>query len=179
MIKKVGITLTVLVALAFGGSFLLPADYTASRTTEIAVPAPYIYEFLITQRNHEIFSPWKAEDQTLKMTYNEIRSGVGSAYSWTSENSGTGTSTIKSLKPNEAIRADLVFDGMGESEGWWRLHAQGDKTTVTWGFDGQASGMMERYMGLMMDSFVGPQFESGLALLKAHIEPEYTKSKSM
>ena len=37
---------------------------------------------------------------------------------------------------------------------------------------------MDRYMGVMMDSFVGDSFEDGLKRLKAHLEPKYAEHKA-
>ena len=45
------------------------------------------------------------------------------------------------------------------------------KTAVTWGFETDlGSNPMARWMGLMMDSWVGGDYEAGLSNLKALVE---------
>ena len=47
----------------------------------------------------------------------------------------------------------------------------GDGTHVTWSFDSDmGAGPIGRYFGLLMDRMVGPDFEGGLANLKALAE---------
>ena len=54
---------------------------------------------------------------------------------------------------------------------WIELTPNGGTTRVTWGF-GADTGFnpVARYVGLLMDRAIGPDYEKGLARLKAKAE---------
>ena len=102
----------------------------------------------------------------MKVTYSSNNPvGKGSYYSWMGEKSGEGKLTILEEVPNQSIKTQLDFKGMGTSYGKWKFEETGNGTKVTWGFDSELSGFT-KWMGLTMDSFLGGQFEEGLAEIK-------------
>jgi carbon monoxide dehydrogenase subunit G len=74
--------------------------------------------------------------------------------------------------PNRRVDYSLAFQDFGmSSRGQLRLTPEGEGTRVTWTNEGDMGGNpVNRYFGLLMDRMVGPDFEAGLANLKAAAE---------
>ena len=94
--------------------------------------------------------------------------------SWASNdpNVGAGSQTITEHVPNSRVAVDLDFGAMGKSQAYWDLKPEGTGTSATWGFKMKLDGMMDRWFGLLMDRFIGPDYEKGLAKVKALAEKE-------
>ena len=72
---------------------------------------------------------------------------------------------------NKRVVSALDFGDMGLAEASYDLSQEGDITTITWGLKADmGAGAMGRWMGLMMDDWVGADYERGLSNLKALIE---------
>jgi hypothetical protein len=57
------------------------------------------------------------------------------------------------------------------AEAWWLLSPEGDGTRVTWGLDSDmGNNPIGRWMGLMLDGFVGADYERGLEQLRQTVE---------
>lgn len=166
MLKKILIVIGALVALFVVVGLLLPQTYGMSRDTTVDAPIAVVFDQVNDLTKNEAWSPWMAADPTMKVTYGDIRSGVGATYSWTSENMGSGSLTVAKVDPPNEIVNTLAFDGQGEGKGIWKFEQAGDSVKVTWSMEGQATGIADRYFGLFIDSMVGGQFETGLANLK-------------
>ncbi|MGB9142681.1 MAG: SRPBCC family protein, partial [Aestuariivirga sp.] len=94
--------------------------------------------------------------------------------SWASNNPnvGSGSQVITESVPNSRVGVDLDFGAMGKSQAYWDLKPEGTGTSATWGFKMKLDGMMDRWFGLLMDRFIGPDYEKGLARVKALAEKE-------
>ena len=93
--------------------------------------------------------------------------------SWRSEdpNVGSGMQEIVEVDPGSRVRTRLVFDGFDSaSYSTFRLEPVDGGTRVTWEFEANLDSLMGRYMGLMMDKWVGTDYENGLAKLKEVVE---------
>ncbi len=99
--------------------------------------------------------------------------GVGNKLTWASEHPqvGNGTQEITASVENERVETALDFGSMGTADAFFSLKANGDVTDVTWGFTtDMGSNPVSRWMGLMMDKWVGGDYETGLNRLKALVE---------
>ncbi|MCY4178887.1 MAG: SRPBCC family protein [Litoreibacter sp.] len=73
--------------------------------------------------------------------------------------------------PNESVKNALDFGDMGTAIADYKLVEEGGITTVTWGLTADmGAGPIGRWMGLMMDDWVGADYERGLSNLKALVE---------
>ena len=89
--------------------------------------------------------------------------------SWRSEhpNVGNGAQEIVEIQPGTMVKTKLTFEGFDTpSYATFTLEPADSGTRVTWSFDANMDTMLGRYMGLMMDKWVGADYESGLARLK-------------
>ncbi|MFQ5674932.1 MAG: SRPBCC family protein [bacterium] len=171
MLKKILIGIVGLVVLLAVVGLLIPSSYRVERSIQINAPVETVFAQVVDVKNWENWSPWKEQDPTINTTYGDVTSGIGGHFSWTSENSGDGSLTITEVEENRKIKTDLDFGDQGTANGFWMFTQNDEGVKVTWGFSGDFGyNLMGRYIGLMMDSFAGPDLEKGLANLKKTAE---------
>ncbi len=167
MLKKILMGLVGLIVILVIIGLVLPSGYSMQRSIVINAPVDVIFGQVVELQNHSAWSPWEAADSTIVNTYGELTMGVGATASWTSENSGEGTMEITEVVENTSIATALDFKDEGTANGAWTFEETEEGVNVTWGFSGDSGyNLIGRYMALMMEKMVGPQFEAGLAALK-------------
>ncbi len=172
-VKRIILALLVLILLLVGVSFLLPGKAEVSRSITIDAPAEAIFPFVNSMQETEKWSPWLSRDPETKLAYSGPDTGVGNTLNWSSENPqvGTGTQEIVESVPDQVVRTELDFGPMGTAIASFVLQPEGSGTQVTWGFVSDLGlNPMSRWMGLMMDGWVGGDYERGLENLKALVE---------
>jgi hypothetical protein len=166
----------IVVALAivfFGGAFLLPKNVEVARAVEIDAPASDIFPYLNSLKAAGEWSPWLGRDPEVQLTYSGPEEGVGAKLEWASEHPqvGEGVQEITLSDPGKRVETALDFGPMGSALAAFDLVEAGGKTTVTWGFETDlGNNPMGRWMGLMMDRWVGGDYEAGLSNLKSLVE---------
>jgi carbon monoxide dehydrogenase subunit G len=90
--------------------------------------------------------------------------------SWKSAKLGDGSMTISEFVANQKVASTLDFGAMGKAASTMTLEAAGAGTKVTWGFASTQNGPIERWFGLMIDRWVGADYEKGLTALKTLAE---------
>lgn len=162
----------IFVVMALGG-YLFPAKYEASRSIEISAPVELVFSYVNNPQKGESWSPWLASDPSTKVAYNDIAEGPGAGYTWNGQNSGEGKATITESIPNQKIVMTLDFKDQGLATAVWTFAPSGTGVKATWALQGDAGkNPLARYVGLMMDSLVGPMFEDGLTRLKKVAEEQ-------
>lgn len=161
-------------ALLLIGGLFLPAKVRVERQIEIARPASFIYQFVNGFKRYNEWSPYVAKDPARQYEYSGPETGIGAKMAWTGKILGDGSQTIVEAKENQLIVTDLVFEG-GGGKAIYQLVPKEDSTSVTWAFESDAgtsllTSIPGRWMNLLMDHFVGPDYEVGLANLKARVE---------
>ena len=171
--KIVKILLGIIVALAalivIGGMFL-PSEQHVERSIVIEAEPAEVFSLVNDFREWNKWSPWAAYDpEGTRYEFSGPATGVGSKMSWSSEhpNVGSGTQEIVDSQFNTMVRSELRFDGFdAPSYATFTLEPTDSGTRLTWSFDANLDNMLGRYMGLMMDDWVGGDYERGLARLK-------------
>ncbi|MEL6169292.1 MAG: SRPBCC family protein [Pseudomonadota bacterium] len=166
--------LIALLAVVFvAGAYLLPRNVEVARSIEINATADDVFPHVNALQAAENWSPWLGRDPEVQLTYSGPEAGVGNKLEWMSEHPqvGNGTQEIIGSEPGKSVTSALDFGPMGQATARFDLAEASGVTTVTWGFQSDM-GMnpMGRWMGLMMDSWVGGDYEAGLANLKALVE---------
>lgn len=173
LLKKLLMALVVLAIVFVAGGFLLPARSHVERETTIARPPAEVYAMLDSYRRFNTWSPWHARDPKTVYAFEGPERGVGASMRWSSERSdvGKGRQTIVESAPDRKVAMKLEFEGQGDAIATFVLTPEGDGTRVVWGFDAE-HGMnpVSRWFGLLFDRMIGPDFEQGLAKLKAVLE---------
>jgi hypothetical protein len=90
--------------------------------------------------------------------------------SWQSAKLGDGSQTIVDYVEDRRIASALDFGEMGKAQASFELSPVGADTGVTWGFRTALANPLERWMGLLYERWIGPDYEKGLVKLKAAAE---------
>jgi len=174
IIRIVVIGVAGLFALVFAFGLFLPRTATVERAVTIDATADAVFPHVNSMRAFHEWSPWRLRDPDALYAFDGPDSGVGSRMSWRSdeEDVGAGSQVIVESEPNAYVRTNLEFGGQGDAAATFRIDPAGDgAVTVTWGFEADmGANPLGRYFGLMMDAFVGKDYETGLARLKALVE---------
>lgn len=148
--------------------------YTVERSVTVDAPPARIYAQIVDFRNWRNWSPWEGLDPQLRRTYSGAEAGTGAVYGWSgNRKAGKGRMAITDTTEPSSVRVDVVFEKP------WKTHtdttftitAQGAQTRLTWSMTGRNT-LMTRAMSIIksMDGLLGPDFEKGLAELKATAE---------
>ena len=174
VLKAIVWVLAALVVIFVGGGYLLPNEVTVQRQTVINAPQDKVFALVDGYKRFNEWSPWAELDPKTQYTFEGPESGVGAKMSWASNNPnvGTGTQMITEHVPNSHVAVELDLGAMGKSQAYWELKPEGTGTSATWGFKMKLDGMMDRWFGLLMDRFIGPDYEKGLAKVKDLAEKE-------
>ena len=161
-----------IVLLIVGAGFFLPSSFSVQRSAEINAPPRKIYDLIVEPKQWARWSVWTQRDPGMKITYSGPPFGMGAKWAWVSKTEGTGSMEFTRVEPDRAVEYALSFPDFGmRSSGALRLEPSGNATRITWTNAGDVGGNpLKRYLPLMMDRMVGPDFEAGLANLKALAE---------
>jgi uncharacterized protein YndB with AHSA1/START domain len=170
--KIVQWTLAVIGAIALSlviGGFFVPSKFTVERATVINAPPKKIYDYVVEPKLWSKWSAWHQRDPDMRIKYSGPPFGMGAKWSWESKTEGNGSMEFTRVEPDRAVEYSLWFpDYAMRSNGALRLEPAGNATRVTWTSSGDTGGNpMKHYLTLMMDRMIGPDFEAGLANLKA------------
>ncbi|MGI9283759.1 MAG: SRPBCC family protein [Pseudomonadales bacterium] len=166
----------VLVLVAVGA--VLPDTTHVERSVVIDAPPDHVFTFANNIKNFNQWSPWHPIDPNTKYSFSGPDQGVGAKMTWQSDhkNVGSGSQEIMQSQANELVKVFLDFGDMGVADAIYALKPEGEGTHFTWAFDTEHGwNLMGRYFGLMMDSWVGTDYEKGLAKLKQVVETDYNK----
>ena len=171
VLKILGIGLLVIIVLVVGISFFLPKTYHIERTVSIDAPAAQVHRLTSDLQNGwPQWEPWSEMDESIETTYGDIVAGVGATQAWTGKD-GDGTLAFTVCDVAAGIEYDMTFNvDQYISTGKLSYTPTATVTDVTWEMDGGVSGVIGKYFGYMMDSMVGPMFETGLDNLKVAVE---------
>lgn len=147
--------------------------FRVERSIVIDAAAAAIFPHINDFRAWEAWSPYEKMDVNLAKTYSGPQSGVGAAYAWIGKKAGAGSMEIvQSQAPSKiVIKLDFTKPMTAHNTAEFTFEPQGKATKVTWAMQGPNT-FMSKVMGLFfsMDKLVGPQFDEGLASLKAICE---------
>lgn len=163
-----------LLLLIVGGAYLLPREVQFSRSVHINAPPEKVFAVLNSYKRFGEWSPWASLDPKMTYTFSGPESGVGAKMEWASNDPsvGKGTQQITASEPPTHLTADVDFGEMGTSQALWDLKAEQGGTLATWSFHMTLEGVLDRWTGLLMEKFVGPDYEKGLSNLKALAEKD-------
>lgn len=160
----------------------LPSSGHVERSIVIPQVPEVPFNLVNCLKDWEKWSPWHKMDKQMKIRYSGPPEGKGASYDWTSDHDkvGNGRQTIVDSRPAEYVLMDMEFAEGGPARcGFYFLKTQGG-TEVKWTIDSDAGwNLPARYFILLMDYFVGPHFEDGLASLSAESAKVALKNFSM
>ncbi|WP_374348155.1 SRPBCC family protein [Chitinimonas sp.] len=172
LFRRAVLAMFCLVLLLVGVGFLLPRHFSISRSTVIQAPAERIYAELEYPKAWRSWSVWPRRDPAMKISYSGAEHGVNARWSWESKTEGSGSMTFTASDPGRQLVYKLEFPEFGMvSTGSLSLEPVAGGSKLSWTNEGDMGiNPLSRYMGLMMDRMVGPDFEGGLSNLKQQLE---------
>lgn len=168
-LKITVIALSLLVILAVIVGMLLPATVHVERSTVIEAPPATIFALVNGFAMFNRWSPWFEMDPEASFSYEGPAFGPGAKMSWISDHPyvGTGSQEITAATPFERVEIHNDFGGEGSAETAFVIEKSEKGSRITWTFDSELGrSLLKKYQGLMFDSWVGNNYESGLAKLK-------------
>src|SRR5215510_12010894 len=152
----------------------LPSHVTVSRSVVINAPESVIFPYLNNLHQFEDWSPWKARDPQLAVSYGGPESGQGARVTWSSKKPSIGDGSMEISEAQPSRRIDLVvnFNGLDGTSSY-DIVPSGAGSKVIWTF-GYESGTnpLKRWKALMLDGFVGAEYRTGLDLLREKVEAD-------
>ncbi|MDZ7855344.1 MAG: SRPBCC family protein [Sphaerotilus sp.] len=151
-----------------------PDSFSIERSTTVQAPPEKIYPLLADFRRWNAWSPWDRQDPAMKRHFSGALSGQGAVYAWEgNQHVGSGRMEIRSARPVSSvdIQLDLLAPFEARNIASFTLVPEAGATAVTWTMSGPMP-FLSKVMSLFvsMDRMVGPDFETGLANLKAAAE---------
>jgi uncharacterized protein YndB with AHSA1/START domain len=148
--------------------------YTVERSVLIDAPPARIYYQIADFRQWPRWSPWEDLDPEIRRTYSGAEAGTGAVYAWSgNRRAGQGRMQIIDVSEPTKVDIDLVFEKpwKARSDTRFTIEPSGSGSRVTWSMTGKKT-LMTKAMGIFkpMDKLIGPDFDKGLARLKASTE---------
>jgi uncharacterized protein YndB with AHSA1/START domain len=167
------IILALIVAL-LAYAAMQPKSFRLERSTLIKAPPEKVFALVNDFRQWGEWSPWDKLDPTMTRNFGGSPSGVGSTYGWVGNKKvGEGSMEIVGSNPGKNVSLKLDFLKPFEAHNMtdFTFTPEGDGTRVNWAMSGPL-GFIQRLMHIFfsMEKMVGPDFEKGLAAMKASAE---------
>jgi len=152
-------------------SLFLPSAWSVERSIVINTDADIIFPYIDNLRRWPQWTVWYENSENLVVTYEGPEEGIGATSRWKDKNH-EGLMKIVESRPNELIAYDLLFDkGTSRMHGSIALNSTIETTEIVWTATGDAGiNPISKYFALMLNSWIGRDFERSLAKLKAILE---------
>lgn len=151
------------------------SNFEVERTARIEASPAAVLAHIVDFREWQAWSPWEDLDPALERTYSGADSGVGAVYEWSgNRKAGAGRMEILDVEPDRTVTIAVRFlkPFKSNSTSTFSVTPASDGASgVTWTMTGPKT-LMTKIMGIFtsMDKMIGPDFEKGLARLKAVAE---------
>ena len=173
MLKTIAIIIALLIAAVLIYAATKPDSFRIERSATIKASPEKISAYLTDFKQWAVWSPWEEKDPAMKRTFSGTANGKGAIYGWEgNKNVGTGRMEILDVQPQKVtIKLDFLAPFEAHNTAEYTMQPEGDSTKVTWAMFGPANYMSKVMTTVMsMEKMVGPDFEAGLAKLKAAAE---------
>src|SRR5262245_11479524 len=150
--------------------------FTVSRSATVAAAPAEVFTHVNDFHRWEAWSPWAKLDPKSKVSFEGADSGRGAVFKWSGNSEvGEGSMTIVDSQPPRQIRIELTFVRPYASTAHtvFDFAPAGSGTTVSWTMSGKNDNFIAKAFCLVMggpNRMIGPDFEKGLAQMKAIVE---------
>lgn len=174
MLKKILAAVVVLVAALVILVATRPARFRVERSLVIEESPRALFDVVSDFHKWDRWSPWAKLDPAMKTTFEGTPGKVGSSYHWLGNDKvGEGRMTVTEVHPplQARIRLEFLKPWKSTNETIFDLYAESGGTRVVWIMTGELD-FMGKAMSLFMDmdKAIGPDFEKGLAAIKAGVD---------
>lgn len=166
--KKFLARLLIFLLLLYVIGFFLPGDWTVTRSRVMSGDRALVHSYVADLHTWPEWTAWTADrDPECKWTYSGAPAGKGASYSWDGPKLGQGRLEITEASLAGGIEYALSFGGDDEPDHGSISYRDTDAgLEVTWKMWGREQGSVGHWMSLLVDRFVGPDFEKSLAGLQ-------------
>lgn len=157
----------VLVVISAG--FLLPGKVQVERSLLISASSESLFEKVNTLKHWKKWSPWLLSDTSMTLHYSGPEKGAGAFINWHSKKNSIvkGNALIISSTPSDSLLVILDFGESGKTSCTFHFDESDNGTKVKWRlYSDVGMNPVSRWMGLFINSMVGPDLESGLMNLE-------------
>ena len=175
MLKKTLLVLAALILCLGVVIALQPSSFQVTRSATLAAPPEAVFPLVNDFHNWDAWSPWAKLDPAMKTSHGGPGAGAGATYAWTGNSqAGQGRMEILESRAGEWVRIKLdfikPFESTSDTNFAFKPGPAG--TTVTWTMGGANTFLGKAFCLFTggMDKAIGPDFERGLAKMKAVAE---------
>ncbi len=156
---------------------VLPSQVHVERKITINSRPQKIYPLIANFKQWHRWSPWAKIDPDAN--FKIVGRGVKQKMFWSSDDPRVGKGSQEFILVNKPtqIKTHLDFGKQGIADASFNLTAEGDATQVTWSLDTDMRAGVPIYMkpfgaylGFLMDSMVGKDYEQGLNNLQKLVQ---------
>ncbi len=156
-------------------SWLVPVKQSLDKSISIQAPATVVFDQVARLENFNQWSAWNQQDSTVKQEYTGTDGTLGASCRWSGDPdiSGEGRIEIVSLEPGKAVSQKIHFikPKEGHANSSFTLSELNGLTTITWHFESETPRPWNIFNFFSdIEKNLGPEFEKGLAALKARVE---------
>ena len=173
MFEIIALIVVVLIAVVLIYATTKPDTFRVQHSMNIKTQPEKILPLINDFHNWAAWSPWEKMDPLLKRTYSGSGHDQCAVYEGTAiKKRHRAMNIVEKDPPSKVlIKLDFIKPFEGHNIAEFTLEGNGDSTNVTWAICGPPH-YMAKVMSLFMDcdNMVGPQFETGLAKMKAVTE---------
>ncbi|MCF7984347.1 MAG: SRPBCC family protein [Thiohalocapsa sp.] len=168
LLLPLGIVAVVLIYLA-----LQPGEIRARKSLVIARERAEIFDTVTDLRTWRVWSPWLLHEPDARLDYSDSPDRQGGWYAWDGRIIGAGKLKHLRLERPERIEQRISFTRPFKSTAAvsWEFVEQPSGTEVFWTLRGRMPFML-RFLAPIMSEAVGKDYQLGLALLRAHLDPD-------
>lgn len=114
VLKVIGILLLVIVALGLIASLVLPKEMNVHVEETIEAPIDVVWDHMNSFEKSDKWSAWYDADPDMKVTFAGEQGTVGSSFSWSGEEVGSGTQTLTAIDAeNHTMETTVTHDWGG------------------------------------------------------------------
>lgn len=165
--------LLLVLVLILVGYYVLPDEAHVERDIRVDAPPEIVFPYVNNFHKFNEWSPWSDWAPDIEYSFTGPEAGVGARMAWRSANPevGTGSILITQSRPPERVTTRLDFGAQGDATSYFNVEPAGNGSRVAWGFDTEfGNNIIQRYFGLMLEMWVGDDYEKGLQNLKTLVE---------
>jgi uncharacterized protein YndB with AHSA1/START domain len=173
MFKRLLLGLAALAVLLLAAGLFLPRSAHVERSMVTSASPERVFALVDGFARFNEWSPWAELDPATVYEYSGPASGVGARMQWSSKDPsvGSGSQEVIAVEPGRSVTNRLDFGPQGLATARIDVRPEGSGSRVTWSMDSSFDDdYLGRYFGLFFDRMIGPDYEKGLAKLKALAE---------
>ena len=174
-LKRIALAVVLLVVVLLVVGLFLPRNAQVERSLFIQAPPAVVYTEVSDFNRFNAWSPWYGEDPQARYTVSGQPGQAGHQLRWQSAKPevGNGAMTLVEANPPGYVGIKLDFGPQGQADSYFRIRPVNGGSNVTWGFQVDfGNDVIGRYVGLMLGTMVGNQYQKGLENLKKVITQE-------